>query len=115
MPKGQPREFTLPQVEPEVQAYFYQQLMEVEPFLITSGQLGFALDATKDGQQKLTIFFKTEDMEVGASSKGTDLYEMSKDARVKLQKKLSQLAQIAVDDGARVNLVNMASNHPYLH
>ncbi len=105
-------------VDRELQAFLYQQLQKLEPFVMVDGQLIFeqvAKAAPEPEPAEMRLHYNTAEFSLEAEGKGDTVYEASSNATEKMIEILSAINDEMVDADERENAINQLQQHPYLH
>lgn len=100
---------------PEIRAYIYQQLSDLEHMIPKGSAIAITVDEDKKEKKYVSIVLKTALGELVVNSQNQDIYEAIQDARHDLEGQLSNFSGMIDEDELREGAVDHLMTHKYLH
>jgi ribosome-associated translation inhibitor RaiA len=102
----------------ELQAYFYQQLAKLEPYVVEGSRISFQKlrphkSKPKTAKAQVRLLYQSPAMELKADGQGDTMYEASAMATEKMIGALAELTDAAAP-ASRASIVR-AMHQPFLH
>ena len=104
------------ETDPELKAFIYQHLVDLQPYLAAESQIAVLVQAEHDigDEETLTLVATLGDYRLEAEGHAGDLYEAFLDAKKKMLSQLEEWYLSAIDNSERDNEIQAVIEGRYL-
>ncbi len=113
--KNESKHIKLDKTTPEVRAYIYQQLNDIEHMIPKGSAIAVSVDEDKTHQKTVSIILKTVIGDVVVSSQSTNIFAAIQAAKDDLEVQLSDISSIIDEDDVRSMALDQLLKNKYLH
>lgn len=100
---------------PEIRAYIYQQLNDIEHMIPKGSAIAISVDEDKTHQKTVSIILKTVIGDVIVNSQNPNIFTAIQEAKDDLEGQLTDLSSLIDEDDVRSMALDQLLTHKYLH